>query len=121
VEANGDVRCGEGSVMEDPSSRAGVVRIVSRKSKRVRVDNHHLPPEWGERSLRRFDRWILDHPYRSAAIFALLLACTGFALRWYLGDSLEDNLFSTGISSLIWLAFSPLQVRLLRRRYRRDN
>jgi hypothetical protein len=112
-------------MMEERSPRPGVVRRVSRRSKRVRVNNLHLPPYPSEESLPRYDRWYIAHPYLSTVIIVISAICLSFGYRLYLGKPLLDALSGTfpmglsiAISSLIIARYWH---RLYRRPYRQDD
>lgn len=111
--------------MDEPRPRADIVRRVNRKSKRVSVNNLHLPPYRSEESLSRFSRWTIDHPYLNSVIVLIPVVCVGLVYRLYLGKSLTDALSGAlpmGLSSMVSsLILGRYWRRLYRRPYRRDE
>lgn len=100
--------------------KPGRIKIVSRKSKPVRVSNQHLLPDLDPTSLRRYERWLYRRPGVSATGFAVcdfiaLTAITYWRSSKPLGESIWYTIPHTRFLSL----FMYFMFRHYKRRYLR--
>ena len=96
----------------------GRIKVVSRKSKPVRVSNQHLLPDLDPTTLPRRDKWLYRHPVIGALGFAVcdLIVSTAI-IYWRSSKPLGEILWGRIPPILFLSVFVYFMLRQSRRRY----